>query len=118
MTPQHKAAIVKSCQRSPTIGRWKRSEATLETMSEVQKGILTGERNGSWKGEKVGYHGIHRWVYRWLGKPKVCTACGKVGEGRQMHWANVSGNYQRDLNDWRRLCAKCHKNYDLGRTKV
>ena len=27
-------------------------------------------------------------------------------------WANRSGRYLRELTDWVRLCAKCHKAYD------
>jgi len=26
-----------------------------------------------------------------------------------IHWHNISGEYKRDVSDWIRLCAKCHK---------
>ena len=31
---------------------------------------VKGELNHSWKGDKVGYWGVHAWVYKQLGKPK------------------------------------------------
>ena len=38
--------------------------------------INMGEANGMWKGDKVGYGCLHRWVERQLGKPKKCEHCG------------------------------------------
>lgn len=29
-----------------------------------------------------------------------------------------AAEYHRDLVDWIRLCAKCHKAYDMGRIKL
>lgn len=67
---------------------------------------------------KVGpgnYYNIHAYVKKWLGKPDTCVKCNKSGlSGHDIHWANISGEYKRDLTDWVRLCASCHKNYDLG----
>lgn len=34
---------------------------------------------------------------------------------RQYHWANISRSYKRDLSDWVRLCASCHKKSDLAK---
>lgn len=75
-----------------------------------------GELNGAWKGDDVGYGALHDWVRSNKGSPMKCSSCGKASRTPQMiHWANVSGQYKRDLNDWIRLCAKCHKEYDKGR---
>ncbi len=74
-----------------------------------------GEKNGYWKGDAVGYSGLHRWVPKVLGKPDTCEACKKSElSGRQIHWANKSQKYQRVVSDWLRLCASCHKRYDNG----
>ena len=71
--------------------------------------LARGERNNKWKGDKVGYNALHNWVNRKLGKPKECINCGFISDnGRQFHWANVSGEYKRDLSDWERLCVSCH----------
>lgn len=69
-----------------------------------------GERNPSWKGDHVGYHGLHRWIIKQLGKPCKCKHCGK-DYGRFM-WADKSGEYKRELEDWIRLCYSCHHKYD------
>lgn len=53
------------------------------------------------------YRGIHNWVERRLGKPKRCDVC-LVTEDKMYHWANISGQYKKELSDWRRLCVPCH----------
>lgn len=74
----------------------------------------SGEKSYSWKGDDVGYMGLHYWVYKVLGKPDICQNCKKSKlSGRKIHWANISGNYKRDIIDWIRLCASCHKHFDL-----
>jgi hypothetical protein len=67
----------------------------------------------NWKGDEVGYRGLHLWVEKILGRPKKCKHCGKDGlVGKKIHWANKSGLYLRNLSDWIRLCVPCHKKYD------
>ena len=61
------------------------------------------------------YRNLHKWVAKQLGKPEMCSECGKVGSGRQMHWANISKEYKKDINDWKRLCVKCHYEFDSNR---
>src|SRR5258708_6165746 len=34
-----------------------------------------GTKNYAWKGENVGYDGIHRWIARWMGKASECWHC-------------------------------------------
>lgn len=84
--------------------------------SEVKANLLywaTGPRSFNWKGKKVGYRCLHSWVVRKLGKPTDCAHCPKKGlTGHSIHWANKSGRYKRDITDWIRLCALCHKRYD------
>jgi hypothetical protein len=80
--------------------------------------ILVGSAHPEWKGGEVSYRNLHRWVERYLGKPNQCTNCGKCGSGKQIHWANKSQEYKRTLSDWLRLCAKCHKSYDMGKITI
>lgn len=76
----------------------------------------TGELNNNWKGSKVSYHGIHKWIGKKLGIPDKCDKCKKIlsiTKGRRsIHWANVSGKYKRDFNDWIALCTLCHTAFD------
>lgn len=61
----------------------------------------------------VSYGGIHSFVRRYYGVPKVCENCGKT-EDKKFEWANVSGKYILDKSDWIRLCCSCHRKFDLG----
>jgi len=60
--------------------------------------------NVNWKGDDVGYVALHKWVANKRGKPTKCEHCGKIEENsRKIQWANKSGKYLRDLDDWIRL---------------
>lgn len=129
----HHSEKTKDKLRQANLGK-KHTEETKMKISEANKGkkftkkrkkrISDALRNKKyperqeknsihWKGNNVGYGGLHYWVYKWLGKPDTCEHCGKIGlSGKQIHWANKSGNYLRDKNDWIRLCVSCHKKYD------
>lgn len=71
------------------------------------------EQSSQWKGDRVGYRALHYWIEKELGKPFKCDECGtdQVPEGKKrwFDWANVSGVYLRDINDWIRLCKPCHR---------
>ena len=71
-----------------------------------------GSESPSWRGELVGYKGLHRWVARNKDKPDSCESCGSTGVA--LDWANVSHEYRRDLDDWAALCRTCHRRHDSG----
>jgi hypothetical protein len=74
---------------------------------------ITGVKNNMWKGDDAKYVAKHMWIASKLGKPCTCEFCGRTNlKGRQIHWANKDHTYKRDLEDWIRLCVKCHSNYD------
>lgn len=75
----------------------------------------------NWKGDGVGYHGLHGWARKILGKPSHCNFCRIKGKyfvrkngikHWSIQWANKSRKYVRDINDWIALCISCHKKYD------
>jgi hypothetical protein len=67
----------------------------------------------NWQGDFTSYRSMHRWVVRHKGQPTKCEHCGIDGlYGHKIHWANISKNYLRDINDYIRLCVKCHKAFD------
>lgn len=68
-----------------------------------------GPNNGLWKGEKVGYAGVHAWVKTHLARPKLCQKCNKVAPH---DLANVTGVYSRNSANWMYLCRKCHMESD------
>ena len=75
---------------------------------------LSGDRHPNWKGDGVGYGALHSWIVRKLGKAVSCTNC-RVLDAKKYEWANLSGQYRRDLADWVQLCCSCHKKLDYGR---
>lgn len=109
-----------------TIAGWNRgkkmSQEQRDKISKTlkEKGIKPkvrfmayGEKHPLWKSSNVSYSGLHYWIRRKLGKPKVCEFCGE--DKKRMTWANKSWEYKRTLDDWLPLCYSCHKKYDLNR---
>lgn len=71
----------------------------------------SGEKSWAWKGDKVGKEALHNWVIKNLGRPMKCEHC-KTIKAKKFEWANKSQKYRRELDDWIRLCTKCHAKYD------
>lgn len=71
-----------------------------------------GEDTPNWKGDKVGYKCLHKWIIRWHGKAKKCEFCGKTSDTHKICWANISGKYKRDIKDYIQLCVSCHTKFD------
>lgn len=69
--------------------------------------------NPRWKGDNVGYLALHQWIKRCYGKPKKCEVCGTTDKNKRYEWANISGTYRRDINDFKRLCKECHETFDI-----
>ena len=74
--------------------------------------IIFGEKHYLWKGNKVSYTGLHHWIKKELGSPMKCQDCGTT-KAKYYEWANISGKYKRDTNDFKRLCKKCHSSFDI-----
>lgn len=69
-----------------------------------------------WKGDKVGYSGLHKWVQNQLGKAKRCEF--NLEHKGKFEWANKSHKYKRILSDWLQLCNLCHQKYDSKTKKI
>lgn len=92
-----------------------------ETIEKMRIGQLNGNNNSrgkrgdkhfNWIGDRAGYSGIHKWIKRnWI-KKGICSFCGKVGK---TEWANKSGEYNRNSEDWVELCKPCHYHFDRNR---
>ena len=114
---------IRKVAKEKGFGKWMKGKRN-SPKTEFQKGFIpwnrgkkspqfANEKNHNWKGNSVSFCGLHKWVYRYRGKPKKCTFCGKIGNPRQIHWANKSHKYIRDLSDFFELCVSCHKKYDI-----
>jgi hypothetical protein len=87
------------------------SEEWRKKISKSRVGILDFDKHYNWKGENAGYGSKHKWVRRVLGVPSLCENCDTT-EAKRFEWANLSGEYKRDISDWARLCTSCHRLID------
>ena len=101
------------------IAPWNKGVKGLHLSPETEfKSGRKDEKMYNWKGDTASYHGIHAWVSRWKGKPKICEKCGRGGlTGNKIHWANIDHKYRRVLDQYIRLCAKCHYAFDSENLK-
>jgi hypothetical protein len=72
-----------------------------------------------------GYAAVHQWLHYYYGSADKCENPECVYPRRNsdnvlliapktFHWANKTGKYLKDRNDWLMLCPSCHKHYDGG----
>lgn len=103
----------------------RRSKSTREKVRKARLGVkrpeISGVNHYLWKGDDASYSAIHIWIKNELGPPSKCEHCGldKIPKGKKrgFHWANKTGNYLRNTQDWLSLCVSCHKFYDLNRAR-
>jgi len=74
----------------------------------------TGENNFNWKGDNTSKRNFHKWVESRKGKPMKCDVCGTTDASRY-DWSNKDHKYTRNLDDYTRMCRKCHYAYDKQR---
>lgn len=84
-----------------------RHRAGKKPVNAWEPGDTLGEKNVNWRGADAKYGSLHDWVSYHLGRPRRCYNCDTTEHSR-FEWANVSGEYKRDLDDWVRLCKTCH----------
>ena len=84
---------------------------TKEAKQKIRESNL-GEKHPLWKGAAVGYFALHDWIR--AHKPKV-ERCEECDEKKPLDAANISGEYNRDINDFRWLCHKCHMKIDWSK---
>jgi hypothetical protein len=79
---------------------------------------LTGKianKARGWKGEEAGYVAKHMWIGKHHGKASKCENPNCVSKNpKRFEWANISGNYLRDVSDYKMLCPSCHRRMDYG----
>jgi hypothetical protein len=79
--------------------------------TRFKKGELTNEKHPNWKGDKVGYHALHKWIYNHKPKSMFCEKCGKITD--ILDASSINHTYERDISKWRWLCKRCHKKEDF-----
>ena len=113
-----KMSAAQKGKTSPMKGKT-HSNKTKLLWSINRKGKNTGIQNFNWKGDKVGYWGLHQWISRTFGKASGygCMICAGTKGSDKIEWANISGEYKREADDWTTLCKSCHTSLDNLRIK-
>ena len=65
--------------------------------------------NPNWKGDNVRYAGLHYWIRAHKTRPKTCETCRT---NKPLDVANISGDYKRDIDDFKWVCRRCHMESD------
>ena len=66
------------------------------------------------KKDKALYMAIHHWLSFNFGKPEICENKKCLGIGKRYEWAlKKDKGYDFKRNNFIRLCASCHRKYDL-----
>ena len=75
-----------------------------------------GDKSNAWVGDEAGYSAVHMWLTQHYTK-ESCDHCNKpLEELSRLEWANISGEYKRDREDYLCLCPSCHRKMDLYST--
>lgn len=94
-------------------------ELAKQRIGKPLKGVNYGidELSPAWKGSNIGYSALHKWVTRKLGKAVYCSI-NPNHRALRYEWSNISGEYKRDLGDFRPLCSSCHNKVDKNRKQI
>jgi hypothetical protein len=74
-----------------------------------------GRRRAIYMGDPARYRALHNWLRYAKKKSGRCAECGSGGK---TEWANISGRYERDPEDYRELCVACHRTEDAARREA
>lgn len=72
-----------------------------------------GEENNLWRGDDVGYFGIHSWLYNHFGQANHCEF-NPEHKAKRYEWANINHSHSRKRKDYIQLCPSCHRKFDKG----
>lgn len=103
------ATEIKKGQRLSPKTEFKKGDTPWSKLNKEK--MPRNESHHFWKGEDAGYVSKHKWVSKMKGKPSFCEGCGREDQKRY-EWANLSGNYKREVEDYIRLCKSCHERHD------
>lgn len=105
------------------------TEETKEKIRRTMNRRVKAGRHNMWKGVLAGYDAKHMFIKKHYGKAKKCEnpKCRYPRynkKGRLMHrpkryeWANTTGTYTHNVEDYIQLCPSCHRLYDNGKLKL
>lgn len=103
-------------RKRPEIQKWMGEFSYKKDNKPWNKGLLYSNKKRVELLQKGEYKYLHLKVNNRFGRYKFCESCGSEDKSRY-HWANISGKYTEDREDWMRLCVSCHTKYDRAQKK-
>jgi hypothetical protein len=88
-------------------------ESEINKISESMRGKF-GKDSRRWKGDDASYVAKHMWIIKHYGNASKCSF-NPSHVARRYEWANISGEYKRDISDYLELCPSCHRKYDYDK---
>jgi len=77
------------------------------------KSTPKGENANHWRGDSVGYWGIHTWLQQHYGWADKCEEKDCPGKSTKFKWDKLKNKpYQRRRDNFIQLCKQCHNKYD------
>lgn len=81
--------------------------------SGPKPGTTAGELSPHWKGAAAGLDAQHKRISAVRGTPKSCEHCGTTDPAKHYHWAFNNTGDRFNIWDYIRLCAGCHREFDI-----
>lgn len=80
---------------------------------------LSGINSVHWKKKKLGYWGIHQWLYKYFGKANKCEGKNCRKNSNIFNWSlKKKCKYERKRNNFIQLCRSCHMIYDNSKKNL
>lgn len=109
--------ICRICKRCNICGGHISSNSKKGKCKKCLGEYIKGDKNPNWKNNGLCYGSIHRWIRKYYGKANRCDNYPNCIWKNPHHyeWANLSGKYNKDRNDWKMLCVSCHVRMDRAK---
>lgn len=96
------------------------TESTKQKISVAHHGKprpwSRSEGSPVWKGSDIGKRILHLWIGK-LQSKLMCGCCNRTRHETRLDFANISGEYKRDIGDFLTLCRKCHFQMDRSKSR-
>lgn len=94
------------------------SKHTDEAKRKISASLkdMTTDQARRWKGQQAGYHAVHLWLTKHYLKGSQCETC-QTTKASRLEWANISGEYKREREDYMVLCPSCHRLMDNAKRR-